>query len=76
MRAGTGNADDPRAAPATTRGGPLDATQTIVYYLWAQAFKQLNFGYGSAIAYALFGITLLITLAMIAYSRFAKVQAF
>ncbi len=60
----------------TTRGGPLDATQTIVYYLWEQAFKQLKFGYGSAIAYALFGITLLITLAMIAYSRFAKVQAF
>ncbi len=60
----------------TTRGGPLGATQTIVYYLWDQAFQQLKFGYGSAIAYALFGLTLLITLGMIVYSRFAKVQAF
>ena len=45
--------DDPRRSAG--------ATQTIVYYLWDQAFQQLKFGYGSAIAYALFGLTLLIT---------------
>lgn len=60
----------------TTRGGPVDATQTVVYYLWSQAFEQLKFGYGSAIAYGLFALTLLVTLGMLAYSRFAKVQAF
>lgn len=60
----------------TTRGGPLDATQTVVYYLWEQAFRQLKFGYGSAVAYGLFALTLLITLGMVAYSRFAKVRAF
>lgn len=60
----------------TTRGGPTGATQTIVYYLWDQAFQQLKFGYGSAIAYGLFALTLLITLVMLVYSRFAKVQAF
>jgi multiple sugar transport system permease protein len=60
----------------TTRGGPLGATQTVVYYLWSQAFQQLRFGYGSAIAYALFGLTMLITLVMLGYSRVAKVRAF
>ena len=30
----------------TTRGGPLDATKTIVYFLWDKAFKDLEFGYG------------------------------
>lgn len=60
----------------TTRGGPVESTKTIVYYLWEQAFKQLNFGYGSAVAYVLFAATMVITLAMIVYSRFAKVQAF
>ncbi|MBM6401680.1 sugar ABC transporter permease [Phycicoccus sp. MQZ13P-5] len=60
----------------TTRGGPVESTKTIVYYLWEQAFKQLNFGYGSAVAYVLFAATMVITLGMIVYSRFAKVQAF
>ncbi|MBL8931926.1 MAG: sugar ABC transporter permease [Kineosporiaceae bacterium] len=60
----------------TTRGGPLDATQTIVYFLWEQAFKQLRFGYGSAVAYGLFALTLAITLVMLGYSRLAKVRAF
>ncbi len=45
----------------TTRGGPLNATETIVYYLWDKAFKGFEFGYASAVAYALFAVTLLIT---------------
>jgi multiple sugar transport system permease protein len=53
----------------TTRGGPLNATETIVYYLWNTAFLKLDFGYGSAIAYVLFGVTILITLGVGAYSR-------
>jgi multiple sugar transport system permease protein len=53
----------------TTRGGPLDSTKTIVFYLWEQAFRQLEFGYGSAVAYALFAITLVITIFVVVYSR-------
>lgn len=60
----------------TTRGGPLNATQTIVYYLWQTAFQKLDFGYGSAIAYGLFAITLLITIGIVIYSRRSKIEAF
>lgn len=60
----------------TTRGGPLGATQTIVYYLWDTAFHKLQFGYGSAVAYGLFGVTLLITIAIVQYSRRSKIEAF
>ncbi len=60
----------------TTRGGPLDATKTVVYYLWEQAFRRLEFGYGSAVAYVLFGITLLITIGVVVYSRRRGTEAF
>jgi multiple sugar transport system permease protein len=53
----------------TTRGGPLDATETIVYYLWDTAFHQFQFGYGSAVAYVLFGGTLVVTLIFVLVSR-------
>jgi multiple sugar transport system permease protein len=60
----------------TTRGGPLNATETVVYFLWNAAFKQLEFGYGSAVAYGLFAITLVITIGVVIYSRRAKIEAF
>lgn len=60
----------------TTRGGPLGATETIVYFLWDAAFKQLQFGYGSAVAYGLFAVTLLITIGVTIYSRRSSVKAF
>jgi multiple sugar transport system permease protein len=60
----------------TTRGGPLDATKTIVYFLWEKAFKGLEFGYGSAAAYVLFAVTLIITIAMVLYSRRKNLEAF
>jgi multiple sugar transport system permease protein len=60
----------------TTRGGPLDSTKTIVYFLWEHAFKGLEFGYGSAAAYALFLVTLLITVVMVIYARSRKLEAF
>ncbi|WP_394771642.1 carbohydrate ABC transporter permease, partial [Lacisediminihabitans sp.] len=59
----------------TTRGGPLNATQTIVYYLWQTAFQKLDFGYGSAIAYGLFALTLLITIGVVIYSRRTRIEA-
>lgn len=60
----------------TTRGGPLGATQTVVYYLWQTAFQKLQFGYGSAVAYGLFAITLIITIVVVLYSRRTKIEAF
>lgn len=60
----------------TTRGGPLDATKTIVYYLWEKAFKALDFGSGSAAAYVLFAVTLLITIGMVLYARRRNMEAF
>ncbi len=53
----------------TTRGGPIGATTTLVYYLWEQAFRQLNFGYGSAIAWVLFIVTMVMTLVLVAIQR-------
>jgi multiple sugar transport system permease protein len=60
----------------TTKGGPLGATKTIVYYLWDAAFQQFQFGYGSAVAYGLFGVTLVITIAIVLYSRRTRIEAF
>lgn len=60
----------------TTKGGPLDSTKTVVYFLWEQAFQVQQFGYGSAVAYVLFFVTLIITIGVVVYSRFAKVEAF
>lgn len=60
----------------TTRGGPLDATKTIVYFLYEKAFKSLQFGYGSAAAYVLFAVTLLITIGVVVYSRRRNLEAF
>jgi multiple sugar transport system permease protein len=60
----------------TTRGGPLDSTKTIVYFLWEKAFKSLEFGYGSAAAWVLFAVTLAITIGMVLYARRKNMEAF
>ncbi|AYF99439.1 carbohydrate ABC transporter permease [Protaetiibacter intestinalis] len=60
----------------TTRGGPLDSTKTIVYYLWEKAFKALDFGAGSAAAYVLFAVTLLITIGAVLFARRRNMEAF
>lgn len=53
----------------TTRGGPLGSTTTLVYYLWQQAFRELRFGYGSAIAAVLFVVTMVLTLVLAWFQR-------
>ena len=60
----------------TTRGGPLDSTKTMVYFVWEQAFQVQKFGYGSAVAYVLFFVTLLITIGVVIYARRSNVEAF
>lgn len=42
-----------------TRGAPDGALNTMVLYLYNQSFKYNNFGYGAAIAYGLFIITVI-----------------
>ncbi|WP_238392396.1 carbohydrate ABC transporter permease [Paenibacillus antri] len=45
-----------------TGGGPGTSTYVMVYYIYEQAFKYYEFGYGTAIAFILFVIILLLTL--------------
>lgn len=44
-----------------TRGGPGDASRTVVMMMYENAFGYNDFGYGSAIALALFVVILLVT---------------
>ena len=46
----------------STRGGPLQSTTVVVYYLFQQAFQFFAAGYGAAIAYVLFVAILALTL--------------
>lgn len=47
-----------------TSGGPNNATLTVVLYLYRKAFEQFHFGYASSIAWILFAIIMLFTLAV------------
>jgi multiple sugar transport system permease protein len=38
----------------TTKGGPINATRVMQYYIYDQAFDRYNFGYASAISVVLF----------------------
>ena len=53
----------------TTRGGPLQSTTVVVYYLWQQAFQFFNAGYAAAIAYVLFVAILVVTVIQLLISR-------
>jgi multiple sugar transport system permease protein len=44
-----------------TRGGPGDASRTVVMMMYDSAFANFQFGYASAIAFALFVVILAIT---------------
>lgn len=51
------------AEPYTlTDGGPLDATLSIVLYMYRHGFKFFNLGYASAMAYVLFALIFIATL--------------
>ena len=45
-----------------TQGGPSNSTLTIVHYLYVVGFTWFEMGYAAAIAYALFGLLLLVTI--------------
>jgi multiple sugar transport system permease protein len=45
-----------------TQGGPADATETTVYYIYETAFEFLQMGYASALSVVLFAIILIVSL--------------
>src|SRR5262249_5383005 len=50
----------------TTRGGPLNSTLTLVYYIYQLAFNFFTAGYGAAVAYVLFFTSLIVIVAALA----------
>jgi len=55
-----------------TQGGPLGSTDTLVLYLYEAAFRQLDYGYASAIAYVVFILSGIFSLLVI--KRFSPQQ--
>ena len=51
-----------------TDGGPLNATLSIVLYMYRHGFKFFNLGYASALAYVLFAIIFFVTLLQMKFS--------
>lgn len=52
-----------------TRGGPVDATRTVVFHLYEQAFGNFRFGYASSLAVLLFFLILALTLVQVRFLR-------
>ncbi|MEM7128291.1 MAG: sugar ABC transporter permease [Chloroflexota bacterium] len=52
-----------------TQGGPNNATLFFLLYLWRNAFKFLNMGYASALAWAIFVYILVLTLLVLRSSE-------
>ena len=50
-------------------GGPANSTATLVFYLYKQAFSNLDGGYASAIAYLIVGIALALTVVQLNVSK-------
>ena len=44
-----------------TRGGPLDATNVLVYHLYFKAFQELQMGYAASLAWVLFSFIFAVT---------------
>ena len=55
-----------------TRGGPLNSTLTVVYDLYERAFYRFEMGYASAIAYLLFAVIFLVSLAQARFLRLGQ----
>jgi multiple sugar transport system permease protein len=54
----------------TTKGGPINSTRVLQYYIYDQAFSRYNFGYASAISVVLFLI-----LAGVAFAQMKLLRA-
>jgi putative chitobiose transport system permease protein len=51
-----------------TQGGPADATRTLVYYVYDQAFSELEISYACTVGLALFLIVLLLSLLRVLFA--------
>ncbi|TFB99546.1 sugar ABC transporter permease [Cryobacterium adonitolivorans] len=56
----------------TTQGGPVNATRVINYYIFDMAFNRFDFGYGSAMALALFVLLAVFTFVQLRLTRANK----
>jgi multiple sugar transport system permease protein len=54
---------------ATTRGGPLDSTVVVVYYIYQQAFQLFNAGYAAAVAYVVAAVLIALACVQILHRR-------
>jgi multiple sugar transport system permease protein len=52
-----------------TRGGPGQATYTLVMYIYEKAFREWNFGYAGAMAVVLFILIFVLTVIQVRYFR-------
>lgn len=52
-----------------TRGGPAEATTTIVYYIYQKGFREFDMGYASALAWLLFAVVFVFTLVQFRLQR-------
>jgi len=51
-----------------TQGGPADTTRTLVYYVYDQAFAELEISYACTVGLALFLLVLLLTAVRLAFA--------
>lgn len=52
-----------------TRGGPMGSTETMMYWMYIEAFENAKYGYGSAVAVLIFVIVMLVTLLSFVYEK-------
>jgi putative chitobiose transport system permease protein len=52
-----------------TQGGPMDATKTLVYYIYESAFVEFEMGYAAAVGVVLFVLTLIFSLINLRFLR-------
>ncbi|NYE69707.1 carbohydrate ABC transporter permease [Microlunatus parietis] len=52
-----------------TRGGPLDSTLTLGYYIWSKAFQDYDMGYASAMGLVLWAIMIILAMANLLVTR-------
>lgn len=57
-----------------TKGGPLNSSKTIVYYIYERAFENLDLGYASAMAVVLLVIVMIFSLINILFFEKNKYQ--
>jgi ABC-type sugar transport system permease subunit len=52
-----------------TKGGPLDATKVVIYYMWERAFAFLEAGYASALAMIFLVLVLAVAMVQLRVTR-------